>query len=193
MTDGTDVYDDQTGGVERIVERSRINSGSGLGIFPRADQRDVSEEQVEERVESYGKILREFAQQMEFGEEGQGIVYYHNRLKNGPQLLEMASTMMGEDPYSIAPYLVIDITRPLQAKPPILIARLDDHLGTSFGKQYDISVWAYNPSMKEFSEPRVIQSRVPTKEIYRNLVQIIRNENPKFDPFIEVASAAYTL
>ena len=193
MTEIIGEPDKQITPIEIIVIDKIIKSKKGnLGIFPRADVSDITDEKIDEECEIFKNIFGDFVKQFELKEPSEDVVYYHNRLRL--MVLEMGFQMIGKDPFNISPHFVIDLSKALQPKPPILVVRLDDHLGVSAGDgRNNITVWGYNPSTKEFTEPRIVKSDIPTDKIYNNLLKMVRWEKTDLDPFHRVASSEYSL
>ncbi len=184
-------YEEETGYTEKIRVNERIYTDSNrVGIFSRADDLDVSSENVELKLKKYDEIFSQFSEQMEL-KEPEPAIFYHNRLAKGLTVLEMGATSISENSIYSDLYFLIDINR-MGMSTPLYILRLNDRLGSE-DESGSVTVWEYDRSKKTFSEPRDVRSKINNEIVYKNYIHYINNIDISKDPFIQVASSIHKL
>jgi hypothetical protein len=186
-------HEEETGYIEHIVEGKRVSTEDGrYGIYQRAEERDISEEDVKGKLEKYDEIFRSFSFQMGLMEYENDAIYYHRNIEREPAKLDMAYTMLKENSVSSEVYFIVDYNRALRYDIPLLVVRLNDRLGIE-GKSNSLTVWGYDSSKKEFTNSREVKSLEENTKIYKELGSYLRNEPGSADPFFKVASSIHSL
>jgi hypothetical protein len=165
-----------------FVENQRVEVGNAVGIFARADSRDVTPEQVESNLDDLNPILKEFATDQNL-EYVPSALCYQDDFKMSPTILKMAHTTMNLKgfPSLNDSYFVLDI-RSLNGDEKYVV-RLNDRLRT---QSYNLSVWRYDEG--KFNRMSDVEGKKSNNEIYLATSHLYRFSDPKeLNPFREIA------
>lgn len=188
-------YEEETGYTEKIRINERIYTDSHrVGIFSRADDLDVSSENVELKLKKYDEIFSQFSKQMEL-KEPEPAIFYHNRLAKGLTVLEMGATFISENPVSSDLYFIVEY-KEYGKDTACFIIRLNDRLGNE-DESGSMSVWDYKRDYEKnewcFSDMRYVKSKVNNELVYKNYIHYVNNIDISKDPFIQIASSIHKL
>lgn len=185
-------YEEETGTVEKIKTGERVVTDSNrYGIFERADVLDITKENVDGKLKIYDEIYSQFANQMGLKEYTNDAFYYHHNIEGIPAKLEMAVTVLYENPVSSDYYFIVDYSKALQPNPPLLMVRLDDRLGVE-GKSNQLTVWGYDSREEKFTDAREVKSVEDNRRIYKDLISYLNGSDSSKDAFFKIASSVYT-
>jgi len=168
-----------------FVENQRVESDNGsIGIFARADSRDVTPEDVESNLEELNDILEGFSKDQNLKFEP-SILYYHDRMKSNPTVLEMAHTTMNLNGYPSLNdvFFVMKMVSVRDEDRKTYIVRLNDRLQTT---SKNLSVWEYDKG--KFNRLKDVEGYVSNNKIHNATNHLYRAPSLKeINPFKEIA------
>lgn len=168
-----------------FVEGKRIETDSVIGVFARADSREVTFEYVESDLARMNTVLEKFAKDTGLDFKSSSL-YYHDRLKSDPTLLRMAHTVMNEKGNTILNdvYFVMDMISINARDSKTYIVRLNNWLDSN---SKTLSVWEYTNG--KFNRQKDVQGEVSNSTIHSSINSLYRwPGTEQCNPFKEIAT-----
>ena len=180
------------GYMERIrTNKYVITDENRYSVFSRADALSITEDVAKDYLKKDDELFSKFAEVNSLLEYENDAIHYHYDVPNKMAKLNMAYTKLGRDGFSLDPHLILDYQEFGTPQRPLLILRLNNHLGSREPKENTYTIYGYDESKGVFTYPREEESEKNNGEIYKELCAYLRGDENSKDIFLEIASVIY--